>query len=564
MCYGNAVIAMNFSIYSPSHRPTCFRRAIPCLGVMISLWFGFSEPVRANVYPTNVRLNGGTTNVTASAGTSVIISYLLNEPASSGVTVAIKSNATTLRTIIIAGGNAGTARGSNAVVWNGKDDSSNNVAPGNYSFHVTASASGYGDWTQISNDGDDGNYVYSPTSIAVNRNPNSPYYGRVFVANAIENPVGLFQPGDNVGLLKANADGSAAEEGIFSSGGWSWAGDAYSPWKIEISADDYTYVNDWTSNGIVLRFDQTVSSDSRTLVLRDDNWPESRQAKLTGPAIVGAGTNTQVWMADIRTNGVGIRRFKVSANGTLATNDLGTTIVPTGGNSHLTDYPYDVAVDRSNRIYTIQYETDSGNTNYRVFRFPAYDESGSPLTNSDWRIGSGDDDLRGASGIAVDAMATNVAVAFRGVGSGISRTGGGVKVFSAADGSDVWAIPPALFHDYTDVAWDNAGNLYVCDAWDEVWRAYSPPGENQATTAALATVQLLPSPALPTLSGSAYAAGQFQFTLNGQANVTYIIQSSTNLQSWTPAATNTSAAATRPISLAAPGTRSFYRALVSP
>ena len=518
---------------------------------------------RANVYPTNVRLNGSTTNVTANPGTSVLISYLLNEPASSGVTVAIKANATTLRTLSLAGGSAGTARGTNSVVWDGRNDSSNNVAPGSYSIHVTASASGHGDWTQISNDLAEGNYAYAPTGIAVNRNPNSPHYGRVFVANALENPLGLSQPGDAVGVLKANADGSAAEEGILSSGGWAWAGDFYSPWKIEVSADDFTYVNDRQTNGFILRFDQTISSNSLTLVLRNDNWPNAGQAILAGPAIVGTGTNTQIWMADLNTSGVGIRRFQVSADGTLATNDLGTTIVPTGGDSHLADYPYDVALDLSNRIYTIQYETDSGNTNYRVFRFPAYDESGSPVTNSDWRIGSGDDDLRGASGIAVDATATNVAVAFRGVGSGFSRTGGGVRVFSAADGSDVWMIPPAPFHDYTDVAWDNAGNLYVCDNWDGVWRAYSPPGTNQATTLALAALQVLP-PTPPTLSGSIYTAGQFQFTLNGQANVTYIIQSSTNLQSWTPTATNSSAAATRAISLAAPGTRSFYRALVSP
>src|SRR5439155_25317161 len=108
------------------------------------------------------------------------------------------------------------------------------------------------------------------------------------------------------------------------------------------------------------------------------------------------------------------------------------------------------------------------------------------------------------------------------------------RVFSAADGSDVWTPPPAPSHDYTDVAWDNVGNLYVCDNWDSVWRAYSPPGTNQATTIALASVQILAAPTAPTLTSPMYSAGQFQFTLNGQTNVTYIIQSSTNLQSWTP------------------------------
>ena len=553
---------MNFSIYSPP-RPSAFSRTVILDAVVfIALCLGCAGPVHANVYPTNVRVNDGAANVIASIGTPVTISYLLNEPASAGVVVTIKSNTTTLRTFSLVGGGAGTARGTNAVVWNGQDDGSNNVAPGFYSIQVTASATGHGGWQQISNDGDEANYAFAPTSIAVNRNPNSPYYGRVFVANAIESFNGIFSPGDNVGLLKANADGSAPLDGIYSSGDWPWAGDGYSPWKLEVSADDFTYVNDRTSQGLLLRFDQTLSPTSRTLVLRDDNSPDGGQAILSGPAIVGTGTNTQIWMADVRTNGVGLRRYQVTANGAIATNDLGLTIVPTGGDSQLTDAPYDVALDRSNRIYTIHYATDSGDPSYRVFRFPAYDESGFPVTNADWRIGSGDDDLRGASGISVDPSGTNVAVAFRGVVSGPFGADGGVRVFSAEDGSGAWVIPPAPSNDFTDVAWDNVGNLYVCDNWNSVWRAYSPPGTNQATTLA-PTVQLVIPSTLPTLSAPRYAAGQFRFTLNGQPNATYIIQSSTNLQSWTPVVTNTSAAASRSIILAAPNARSFYRAQVS-
>jgi len=555
-------MALNFSIYSPTPRPTCWFRALPRLVLMISVWCGGSAPVRANVYPTNVRLNGGTTHLAVPAGTSVSINYLLNEPASAGVTITIKSGTDTVRSLNLDGGAAGTRRGTNAVVWNGQDDSSNNVPPGNYAVYITAATSGYTEWVQISDDAAEGNYAYLPMGIAVNRNANSPYYGRVFVANASEPPDGVSLPGDNLGLLKANADGSAAAEGLFSSGGWAWAGGSYSPWKIEVSADDFTYVNDGAGNVSLLRFDQTLAPGSRTLVLREDNRPDGGQAILAGPAIVGTGTNTQVWMADLRTNGVGIRRFKVAADGTVATNDQGTTIVPTGGDSNLTYYPYDVALDGSNRIYTIQSVTNSGDAAYRVLRFPAAAESGAPVTNADWRLGSGDDELQGASGIAVDATGTNVAVAFRGGGAGVTRTGGGVRVYSASEGADVWILPPASFHDYTDVAWDNVGNLYVCDTWDSVWRTYSPPGENQATTIALASVQVLSTP--PSLSGPAYAGGQFQFTLNGEANVTYLIQAATNLQSWTPVATNTAAAATRFISIPAPGTRSFYRALVGP
>src|SRR6185295_16895900 len=130
-------------------------------------------------------------------------------------------------------------------------------------------------------------------------------------------------------------------------------------------------VSDGSSNGVVLRFDQIISLASRVVALRNDNWPNGGQAKLTGLAITGQGTNTQIWMADtnIAPSGVGIRRFNVAATGAVATNDLGTTIISTGGNSPLTDAPFDVAVDRSNRVYVIQNETTSGNTNYRAFRF---------------------------------------------------------------------------------------------------------------------------------------------------------------------------------------------------
>src|SRR6516162_3556523 len=72
---------------------------------------------RANVYATKVRLNGGTTNVALAPGGSVTIGYLLNEPATLGVTVAIKQGASTVRTISLAGGGPGTAPGTNAVSW---------------------------------------------------------------------------------------------------------------------------------------------------------------------------------------------------------------------------------------------------------------------------------------------------------------------------------------------------------------------------------------------------------------------------------------------------------------
>jgi len=328
------------------------------------------EQARANVYATNVRINGGITNVTVASGSSVAISYLLNEAASAGMTISIVSGTNAVRTILIPSG-AGTLRGTNTIFWDGKDDNTNNVS-GLFSISITASSQGYFDWTQISDDLNDGNYVWEPSGLAVNPNANSPYYGRVFVANSSPGPH-PGDPGDNVGIQKLNADGSPASEGIFSTGGYSWAGDSFSPWKLEVARDDRVYVNDLTQHGVVISFDQTLSTNSMKAVLRSDNWPNA-SVKLSGPFLTGAGEKMQIWMADSTAgaSGVGIRRWDLGTAGAATTNDLGSTIVQAGAGSDLSVAPYDVAIDTNFTIYTIQNVTATGDAAYRVLHFPVY------------------------------------------------------------------------------------------------------------------------------------------------------------------------------------------------
>lgn len=69
---------------------------------------------------------------------------------------------------------------------------------------------------------------------------------------------------------------------------------------------------------------------------------------------------------------------------------------------------------------------------------------------------------------------------------------------------------------------------------------------------------------MPELSNPHWSGGQFQFTLTGETNLNYVIQASTNLPSWTPLATNSSPNASRIITIDAPDSRSFYRAVVGP
>jgi hypothetical protein len=69
---------------------------------------------------------------------------------------------------------------------------------------------------------------------------------------------------------------------------------------------------------------------------------------------------------------------------------------------------------------------------------------------------------------------------------------------------------------------------------------------------------------MPELSTPHWSDGQFQFTLTGETNVNYVIQASADLQSWTSLATNSSPTAARDITINAPNSRSFYRAVLGP
>ncbi|PWU08709.1 MAG: hypothetical protein C5B50_29000 [Verrucomicrobia bacterium] len=516
---------------------------------------------RANVYATNIKLNGSLASVSVAPGTSVSISYILNESAAS-VTIKILSGATAVRTMT----GAGAARGLNTASWDGKDDSNVTVPGGNYSVSITASSSGYAGpaWTLTTSDTNPGNKIWEPRGIALDRNTNSVYYGRVFAANAIPN--GTTPLGYQRGILKCNADGSYADEGGFSTGGHTWpttSPTGYAPWKLQVSDDDYVYIEDWANSGDIYRWDPTLSTPAGGLhVLRSDNW-YSTSANMSGPTIFGTGTNTEIWMADVPyPNDHGILRWTVSSDGTCAANDKGTQIVKSHLGSDLQDYPWDVAVDTNHDIYTIQARANPGDSAWRVLKFPAY--SGTVDTTAIWKIGSGygGSDWLYASGISVDPTATYVAVAFR----GSSGTGGNTKILSTVDGTVITSLDLGVSlsgqtkkADY-DVDWDAVGNVYLVDEYVGVWRAYSPPGANSATTVAVPVIQVT-GPAPATLAIAPGTPGHYDIAYSGGSGLQFVLVSSTNvtaaMNTWARVATNSATSGTFSV-IIGPGA-AFYR-----
>lgn len=539
--------------------PLSFARSIVLGRVVAALSIlSFLPQAGANVYPTQVRLNGSFSDISVTAGTGVRISYTLNEAATAGVIIRISSGDVVLRNLTLAAGAAGTSRGTNTVTWDGKDDLGRAVGAGSYSVSVSAAATGYADWTQINNDTNASSYVWDPRGIAINQNMSSPYYGRVFVANAVGGPGS--KPGDQVGILKFNSDGSYASEGAVSP-----VPAGFTPWKLEV-ADDRVYVNDFGANGIVLSFDQTVSDGSRREVLREDNWPNTA-VELNGPLITTSGTNSYIWMADTRQSGVGIRRWLLQPDGTVATNDIGSTIIRSDTLSDLNVAPYDLAADPSNRIYTIQSINAKSSSSPRLLRFPPYDESGVQQSFAEWKVGANDDLLTRAAAVSVSPSGDMVAASF--LGTFIPPFGpwenGSVRVFAASNGVPIATVLPVSSpsHDYFDLSWDRAGNLYVVDATDSVWRMFSPPGPNESTTVAIARVNVTGSSSATAITGVALSGGNVTLTIQGQPNVTYNIIGSTNFGNWQVVATSPAGAAVRTVTFPAPSSDRFFYDVVA-
>jgi hypothetical protein len=534
-------------------------------GIALAIFLFCHTSVRANVYATDIRVNGSQNAGVVVPGAPAAISYILNDEASAGVTVRVWSGTNPVHTFTAPGGSPGTQLGLNTVAWGGTNDlTGTRVQPGVYTVSITAASEGYEAWTNIIDYSTNGD-APGLTGIDVNRNTNSPYYGRVFVGCAIPAYT----------ILKCNADGSPADEGGSSNGGLSWGagtglgGEYFSPWKIAIGANDKVYINDYSGFGVVYAFDELISTNYQE-ALGATNYPYWNP-QLSGLYITGSATNSEIWMTDNNPVGpygntnppAGILRWQLGTDGTVATNDTGTVIAPVTNTSPLSWAPYDVAIDSSGYIYTIQLVTSSSNLGIvPIICFSPY--AGSPETNALWTAGAGDTNLIYSYGIAVDQTATFVAVAVRSPGDPETGTTGLLNLYYATNGQFFANLDKTGGDQYMDVAWDNIGNLYALDLNAEAWRVYSPPGSNQATTVAVPFIQAYNALTPPSLLSPNLSALGLNFTLQGQSNVTYFIEQSPDMVNWTAVATNYSPATNRPISIPFADNQDFYRAAASP
>ena len=207
-------------------------------------------PVSANVYATDLKFSAPAVDAT-NPNATVDLSFRLNEKATeTGIDIYRADTNTVVRHADL----GLKERGRVTWTWNMKDNSSQAV-PKNieYYFKVRAKSDGYTAWTQISDDTQRVVQFEYPKSVDVNRDPNSPYFGWVYVD--------LCRDG-------TSASGRALTKGIFPlfsdltdafgrSGGaedtpmtgnvaWLTGTTTASPYHVRVGPEGKVYLFDWS------------------------------------------------------------------------------------------------------------------------------------------------------------------------------------------------------------------------------------------------------------------------------------------------------------------------------
>lgn len=492
-------------------------------GLALGLALAMCAPsARANVYASNIKINGVLTgSAKVGQGSSVNISYILNEPASLGLAIQIFSGASLKRTIPIAGGSLGTAQGLNTVAWDGKDEFNLNVLPGNYTVQITAQSSGYGDWTQIVNNTDPN--VYWPSGIAVGTRIDSPYYGRVMVANAVNTANNV--PPHQVGIFKYNADGSFADEGQ-SNAGNPFRTDGYfsdSIRSLKYGTDDRVYFDDWVGSGKIIACDMIMSTN-QTILDTDlvsgnpGNWAD---IDVTDPGT----TNALAWFADGSYPSVGVWCWPMTNNGVADPSVMGINVLAIGPNIPVRT-GYGMMIDEAGGVFIGEVRANAGDVNPRAINITnvwgaslGYPTNWwntvepFPITGTDlnWSVGQSDDTFRNIAALAIDSRTSP-----KYVSCAMSGYSGGLRILDATNGTLVANINQGVGVTYIGTCFDAVGNVYAGNSdVSASWQVFSPPGANTNTTPAVATVQVVVRPHITSITVSAGTA-----TINFTAGAT--------------------------------------------
>jgi len=407
--------------------------------------------------------------ITNSAGT---VSFILNE-SGGNVTVTYQDGSTNAN---FNGFNTGT-----------------NLAKGKYSFALGGNTSyriavnkiGSGSPSQISVDSSNACIYPTARGVAVNANPNSPYFGLIYTLNATAGGSGASAKARGIYIYNADTSdafgrGATASGAVFSSAS------ASSPYRISLGSDDTVYVGDFsTAAATVWKFDPAVSNTGTwTNVLAIIGQTAAIAAGIHGdisgaPRVTGslAGGNLVLYTADAALGPVynSINKY-VIGSGPLPYSNAPVQLGNTGLGS-IAELNSDMALGADGKVF--------GNLN-RASSFTApnvkvWDTDGvtllwDSLAASGGTIGVGPDLLDDTRSISVSPDGKFLATL---------STANKISVLKLTNGvPDISSLYSFTIGSATgngrQIAWDIANNIYTMSSGQALLRIYSQGGTTTA------------------------------------------------------------------------------------
>ncbi len=360
-----------------------------------------------------------------------------------------------------------------------------------------------------------------PRGLAVNTDPASPHFGRVYVANAaagaitVTNFPGARLAGDGIYLLNPDLTDALGDGDVARTGGLDFVtGATVAPYRLSVGADGNLYVTDWSdANGSLYVTDPDVSPGSGANVLGGPvgspfpvtatRFHGSIAAAVVEGSLSAGDLVAYVIDEDLQPNPASTT---ANARNSLWRHDIGSAVpgpaaLPTRVGTttpwiNSVSQTMDLSRGPDGKFYVNNYR--SGGTD----RAGVYvlDATGTELWNSltASRVLLGDatapDLLRATGGGAVSPDGAYLAV--------VNLETNGVTVVPLVDGlPDLarrlvfdgmgTAAPQAR-----DLAFDRAGNLYVVSQGAQLLRVFSPGGATSAVTGSDGTFALSRPPVL--------------------------------------------------------------------
>lgn len=416
--------------------------------------------------------------VVNNAGT---VSFILNEPADD-VTVRLDGGASTLVLGPLGKGQQSFSLGGAAT------------------FEIVVSKSGVPPWTLISSDSNTLLQFNTPRGVAVNLNPASSAFGRIYVANSA---AGATTTGRSLGdgLYLLNADQSdamgrgnmASSAGLtFDAAGGTAAPGANSPWRIEVGEDNNLYIGDFSTNTACIYYtDADVTTGGQVLAGTGWSRPTSQNTVHTtigGSPIVrgslGAGTLT-VWSIDgsyNRPSGGNLNRFM---RWDVGAGPLPYASAPTLLANPLVNVVADVTTDcdraPDGKFFLMQNRANGAESGLIVTDIDGLTilwrslDTSRTISNNPAAV----DILRISRAVKVSPDGQRVALVRDDMQTWVIPLVNGIPDLTARELINTAGITSTLGR---DVAWDLAGNLYVLSSGNQLLRTYSPGGTTRATT----------------------------------------------------------------------------------